>query len=346
MFRVLVLLFLLTGLFFSFRVVRFPPFIKKRPFVSTRRALTRTHTPRARDDDDDDDDDDMSFKDRNPLSLSVPRHALNKLASEMEREEAKERKRREDAMTMMSRERRTTSADENNNNNNAHVGRRRRSNDDASNNRIDNVFVDRNQPAKLAFLTIEDLKKKAKPWREFFSTDHLRKSYRVPRTREEMYVRFDRNVYEYLGNYRRCSWIIALALLYKKPKAIAGGVVILKLYEVLQVLGQTVAIQDTHKTVIQFFVQVLIWVVSIVTRVFASLSMAVAVVFTMLGLHAILRRLDAPKPSFKKGKRVSGVVWETKSPREMNNSNNNSNRGGIGGIIGSVINRNKTQRRT
>ena len=100
----------------------------------------------------------MSFKDRNPLSLSVPRHALNKLASEMEREEAKERKRREDAMTMMSRERRTTSADENNNN--AHVGRRRRSNDDASNNRIDNVFVDRNQPAKLAFLTIEDLKKK------------------------------------------------------------------------------------------------------------------------------------------------------------------------------------------
>ena len=318
--------------------------------MSSRQALTRTHTPRARDDDDDDDDD-MSFKDRNPLSLSVPRHALNKLASEMEREEAKERKRREDAMTMMSRERRTTSADENNNinnnnNNNAHVGRRRRSNDDASNNRIDNVFVDRNQPAKLAFLTIEDLKKKAKPWREFFSTDHLRKSYRVPRTREEMYVRFDRNVYEYLGNYRRCSWIIALALLYKKPKAIAGGVVILKLYEVLQVLGQTVAIQDTHKTVIQFFVQVLIWVVSIVTRVFASLSMAVAVVFTMLGLHAILRRLDAPKPSFKKGKRVSGVVWETKSPREMNNSNNNSNRGGIGGIIGSVINRNKTQRRT
>ena len=50
-------------------------------------------------------------------------------------------------MTMMSRERRTTSADENNNN--AHVGRRRRSNDDASNNRIDNVFVDRNKPSAI-----------------------------------------------------------------------------------------------------------------------------------------------------------------------------------------------------
>lgn len=208
--------------------------------------------------------------------------------------------------------------------------------------RIDNVTIDRNQPAKLAFLTIEDLKKKARPWREFFSTDHLRKSYRVPRSREEVYVRFDRNVYEYLGNYRRCSWIIALALLYKKPKAIAGGVIILKLYDLLQVLGQTVAIQDSHKTVIQFFVQVLIWVVSIVTRVFASLSMAVAVVFTMLGLHAILLRLDAPKPT-KSGKRISGIVWETKSPREMNNANN---RGGIGGIIGSLINRNKAQRRT
>lgn len=207
--------------------------------------------------------------------------------------------------------------------------------------RIDNVLVE-DRP-KLAYLTIEDLKKKAKPWREFFSTDYLRKSYSVPRTKREAYARFDRNVYEYLGNYRRCSWIIALALLYKKPKAIAGGVIILKLYDVLQVLGQTVAIQDSHKTVIQFFLQVLIWVVSIVTRVFASLSMAVAVVFTILGLHAILRRLDAPKPTKRNGKRISGVVWETKSPREMNNANN---RGGIGGIIGSLINRNKTQRRT
>jgi hypothetical protein len=235
----------------------------------------------------------------------------------------------------------TTSGERNNRNSNGIRGIRGRGGGGGAF-RIDNVTIDRNQPAKLAFLTIEDLKKKARPWREFFSTDHLRKSYRVPRTREEVYVRFDRNVYEYLGNYRRCSWIIALALLYKKPKAIAGGVIILKLYDVLQVLGQTVAIQDSHKTVIQFFVQVLIWVVSIVTRVFASLSMAVAVVFTMLGLHAILLRLDAPKPT-KSGKRISGVVWETKSPREMNNANN---RGGIGGIIGSLINRNKTQQRT
>ena len=284
----------------------------------------------------------MSFTDRNPLSLSMPQNKLKALATELEREERRMRE-SEDSM-MMRTTTTTTSGERNNRNSNGIRGIRGigggRGGGGAF--RIDNVTIDRNQPAKLAFLTIEDLKKKARPWREFFSTDHLRKSYRVPRSREEVYVRFDRNVYEYLGNYRRCSWIIALALLYKKPKAIAGGVIILKLYDLLQVLGQTVAIQDSHKTVIQFFVQVLIWVVSIVTRVFASLSMAVAVVFTMLGLHAILLRLDAPKPT-KSGKRISGVVWETKSPREMNNANN---RGGIGGIIGSLINRNKTQRRT
>jgi hypothetical protein len=287
----------------------------------------------------------MSFTDRNPLSLSMPQNKLKALATELEREERRMRE-SEDSM-MMRTTTTTTSGERNNRNSNGIRGIRGIGGGGGGGGgggafRIDNVTIDRNQPAKLAFLTIEDLKKKARPWREFFSTDHLRKSYRVPRTREEVYVRFDRNVYEYLGNYRRCSWIIALALLYKKPKAIAGGVIILKLYDVLQVLGQTVAIQDSHKTVIQFFVQVLIWVVSIVTRVFASLSMAVAVVFTMLGLHAILLRLDAPKPT-KSGKRISGVVWETKSPREMNNANN---RGGIGGIIGSLINRNKTQRRT
>jgi len=281
----------------------------------------------------------MSFTDRNPLSLSMPQNKLKALATELEREERRMRE-SEDSMKRTTTTM-TTSGERNNRNSNGIRGIRGRGGGGGAF-RIDNVTIDRNQPAKLAFLTIEDLKKKARPWREFFSTDHLRKSYRVPRTREEVYVRFDRNVYEYLGNYRRCSWIIALALLYKKPKAIAGGVIILKLYDVLQVLGQTVAIQDSHKTVIQFFVQVLIWVVSIVTRVFASLSMAVAVVFTMLGLHAILLRLDAPKPT-KSGKRISGVVWETKSPREMNNANN---RGGIGGIIGSLINRNKTQRRT
>ena len=75
--------------------------------------------------------------------------------------------------------------------------------------------------------------------------------------------------------------------------------------------------------------------------------MAVAVVFTMLGLHSDIEAIGRRRNRvLRKGSGVSGVVWETKSPREMNNSNNNSNRGGIGGIIGSVINRNKTQRRT
>lgn len=279
----------------------------------------------------------MSFTDRNPLSLSMPQHNLKQLTKQLERDwNDEEEKRRCEKNEKSNHAEERGSRNSNNNFNNIRGGG---GNGGAL--RIDNVLVE-DRP-KLAYLTIEDLKKKAKPWREFFSTDYLRKSYSVPRTKREAYARFDRNVYEYLGNYRRCSWIIALALLYKKPKAIAGGVIILKLYDVLQVLGQTVAIQDSHKTVIQFFLQVLIWVVSIVTRVFASLSMAVAVVFTILGLHAILRRLDAPKPTKRNGKRISGVVWETKSPREMNNANN---RGGIGGIIGSLINRNKTQRRT
>ena len=71
--------------------------------------------------------------------------------------------------------------------------------------------------------------------------------------------------------------------------------------------------------------------------------MAGEVVVARWGLPAMRRRLGGPKQTKRNGKRRAGVGWETKSPREMNNANN---RGGIGGIIGSLINRNKTQRRT
>ena len=189
----------------------------------------------------------MSFTDRNPLSLSMPQHNLKQLTKQLERDwNDEEEKRRCEKNEKSKHAEERGSRNSNNNFNNIRGGG---GNGGAL--RIDNVLVE--YRPKLAYLTIEDLKKKAKPWREFFSTDYLIKSYSVPRTKREAYARFDRNVYEYLGNYRRCSWIIALALLYKKPKAIAGGVIILKLYDVLQVLGQTVAIQDSHKTVIQFF---------------------------------------------------------------------------------------------
>jgi hypothetical protein len=267
------------------------------------------------------------------FSLAIPQQKLREIAQEIrknnEREEEEERRRR-----------RRGGQNQNNNNNNNNNSRMMMTTSSittaVATTVVDNVKIEvfnQEQVWKLQFLTIDDLKKKAKPWREFFATDYLRKSYSIPKSRADLYVRFDRNVHEYLGNYRRCSWIIALALLYKKPKAIAGGIITLKLYDILQALGQSVAIQGTRKQVIQFFVQVLIWVVSIVTRVFASISMAVAVVFFVLGTHAIFRRLDAPRPNFKQGKRVSGVKWETNSPREINSAGRSS-RGGFFRLLG------------
>ena len=115
----------------------------------------------------------MSFTDRNPLSLSMPQHNLKQLTKQLERDwnDEEEKRRREDAMR---NEKSTHHAEERgsrNSNNNFNNIRGGGGNGGAL--RIDNVLVE-DRP-KLAYLTIEDLKKKAKPWREFFSTDYWRK---------------------------------------------------------------------------------------------------------------------------------------------------------------------------
>ena len=54
---------------------------------------------------------------------------------------------------------------------------------------------------KTPYLTVTDLQKPPKPWREFLCTDHPLKSYAFPRSFDDIKARLDGNVYEYIGNY-------------------------------------------------------------------------------------------------------------------------------------------------
>ena len=54
---------------------------------------------------------------------------------------------------------------------------------------------------KMPYVTVNDLKKRSKGWREFLCTD-FSKSYGFPRGYVDAKRRLDSNAFEYLGNYR------------------------------------------------------------------------------------------------------------------------------------------------
>lgn len=74
---------------------------------------------------------------------------------------------------------------------------------------------------KMPYVTVNDLKKRSKGWREFLCTDFLSKSYGFPRGYVDAKRRLDSNAFEYLGNYRAVVFFIFAAVLYNKPLALA-----------------------------------------------------------------------------------------------------------------------------
>ena len=75
---------------------------------------------------------------------------------------------------------------------------------------------------KTPYLTVTDLQKPPKPWRSS-CTDHPLKSYAFPRSFDDIKARLDGNVYEYIGNYVAAVFAVLCCVLYRKPKALAGG---------------------------------------------------------------------------------------------------------------------------
>jgi len=83
---------------------------------------------------------------------------------------------------------------------------------------------------KTPYLTVSDLKKPAKGWREFFAADFFWRSYKVPRTLTELKLTLDGNVFEFFGNYVTLAFVFLCCVLYNKPKALLGGYLLIKLW--------------------------------------------------------------------------------------------------------------------
>ena len=84
---------------------------------------------------------------------------------------------------------------------------------------------------KMPYLTVNDLKKKSKGWREFLCTDFLSKSYGLPRSWLDAKRRLDSNAFEYLGNYRTAVFFIFAAVLYNRPLALIGGLALMRMWD-------------------------------------------------------------------------------------------------------------------
>ena len=163
---------------------------------------------------------------------------------------------------------------------------------------------------KTPYMTVDDLKKAPKPWREFLCTDHVRRSYAVPKDWMECKTRLDGNVYEYVGNYVRVGVIFGCVNLYKNPTALVGAVASANLYRWMD--RNILATSDMQA--LRMFGTVVAWFVMMYTKASAALSTTMLMAMAFLGAHGSLRRRDAPKP-VKLGKHTGGITrFDTISP--------------------------------
>ena len=164
---------------------------------------------------------------------------------------------------------------------------------------------------KTPYMTVDDLKKPPKPWREFLCTDHLRRSYSVPKTMLECKIRLDGNAFEYVGNYARMALVFGGVMLYRNPTAVVGAYASAKLYAWMD---RNIA-ATSEMQALKMIGTIISWFVMMYTKASAAMSMTMLLTMAFLVTHGCLRRLDAPKP-IKIGKYTGISKWETQSPRK------------------------------
>lgn len=162
---------------------------------------------------------------------------------------------------------------------------------------------------KTPYMTVDDLKKPPKPWREFLCTDHLRRSYSVPKTMLECKIRLDGNAFEYVGNYARMALVFGGVMLYRNPTAVVGAYASAKLYAWMD---RNIA-ATSEMQALKMIGTIISWFVMMYTKASAALSTTMVMTMVFLGAHGLLRRRDAPKP-VKLGKHTGITRWDTISP--------------------------------
>ena len=154
---------------------------------------------------------------------------------------------------------------------------------------------------KTPYLTVSDLRKPAKPWREFFASDFPTRSYRAPRSVDEAKTRLDGNVYEFFGNYLTLAFLITCAVLYNKPKALLGG------YFLYQMWRRVRSFRDPEESFAHrartACATAVTWAVGLYANVSLAASYAVLITACVVAVHGCARRRDAPAPDWGRSPR-------------------------------------------
>lgn len=148
----------------------------------------------------------------------------------------------------------------------------------------------------MPYLTVADLKKPAKGWREFLCTDFITKSYSLPRSVAEMKIRIDTNLYNYVGNYLLVILAVFACVLYKRPMALFGGGVTMRMWEWVR-RGEDIPGSSMYRFK-YVTATILSWAVMAYTKTTLAVSYAILASFVAVLTHGALRRLDAPAPCF------------------------------------------------
>ena len=154
---------------------------------------------------------------------------------------------------------------------------------------------------KTPYLTVSDLKKPAKPWREFFASDFLLRSYRVPRSLNEAKQTLDGNVYEFFGNYCTLAFFIACLVLYNKPKALLGGYFLYRVWVWVRSFRDPVE-SFAHRAR-HFVATITSWAVGLYANVSLAASYAILVTAFVVTVHGCTRKRDAPAPDWGRSPR-------------------------------------------
>mmetsp|Transcript_18072 Transcript_18072/g.44796 ORF Transcript_18072/g.44796 Transcript_18072/m.44796 type:complete len:253 (-) Transcript_18072:231-989(-) len=238
----------------------------------------------------------------NPLSLSMSNEGLNEWVKNGEAEAAAEKARREAAVNR-GRGGASGAGTKKSGDNGRNSNQNRRGGNGNSNRGGERGAM--NTRYKMPYLTVTDLKRPAKGWREFLCTDFIAKSYSMPWSLAEIKLRLDTNLYNYIGNYLLVVLAVFVCVLYNRPLALVGGVVTMKMWDWARSGGDM-----QGSTMFQFkygAATILSWAVMMYSNVTFAVSYAMLISVTVVVVHGVLRRLDAPSPSFARSPRTQNT---------------------------------------
>jgi len=139
-----------------------------------------------------------------------------------------------------------------------------------------------------------------KPWREFFAVDRLRDAYSLPDRWRDTSSRITANIYTFIGNYLRLALVLMLCVLYKRPVALLGIIVVAKAWDWFRLNSADVDRQGLGYKISYVAISLFTWGILVYAAVTIALLIGGSVTCGVICLHGALRRPGALKP---KGRR-------------------------------------------